>query len=331
MSESEKINFRTVIKPVNFDFEISYKSKTMFIGSCFTENIGKKLTESKFNIDINPFGILYNPVSIKNSLDILLEKRIFTKDDIFYHNEQWHSYFHHSRFSKDDKNKILDDINVRINNSSEYLKNADYLSITFGTSWIFENIESGNVVSNCHKVPAKMFKRRLLTETEISEIYFGLLNRLKEFNPELKIIFTVSPVRHLKDGFAQNSLSKSLLRTATERIINDTENCCYFPAFEIMNDDLRDYRFYNSDMLHPNELAINYIFNYFKSSFFSNETVKIYKEIKKIIKAKQHRAFFPNSPEYKKFATYNVSLIEKINKEFSFIDFSEELSFFRNI
>ncbi len=329
MLNSENINFRTVLKPIKYDFEINYKSTSMFIGSCFTENIGELLKENKFKIDINPFGILYNPVSVKNSIDILINEKQFSEQDIFYHNEQWHSFSHHSRFSNSEKELTLNEINKRISNSSEFLKNTDFLFITFGTSWVYENIESGDIVSNCHKLPAKKFKRRLLRSNEIIDIYLSLLNKLRVFNENIKIIFTISPVRHLKDGFSENNLSKSILRIAIEELISNNSNCYYFPAYELQIDDLRDYRFYESDMLHPNKLAIDYIFNFFKKSYFSDETFSVFKEIQMIIRAKKHRPFNSTSNDYKKFKQKNIELIQSLKSRYEFIDLKEELTFFK--
>ena len=330
MLNSKNINFRTVLKPIKFDFERYYKSSSMFIGSCFTENIGELLKENKFKIDINPFGILYNPVSVKNSIDILIDNRKLSEKDIFNHNEQWHSFSHHSRFSNTDKENTLNNINKRISDSSDFLKNTDYLFITFGTSWVYENIESGNIVSNCHKLPAKKFKRRLLKPGEIINIYLNLLNKISVFNKNLKIVFTISPIRHLKDGFSENNLSKSILRIAIEELISNNSNCYYFPAYELQVDDLRDYRFYESDMLHPNKLAIDYIFNFFKNSYFSVETFSIFHEIQKIIRAKEHKPFNSTSNEYKKFKQKNIENIKLLKSRYEFINLKEDFSFFNN-
>ena len=330
MHELEKENFRTVIKPVKYNFDINYKSNLMFIGSCFTESIGEELKTSKFNIDINPFGILYNPISVKNSLNFLIENKRFSENDIFYFNERWHSFYHHSRFSASEKKQMLSSVNQRTEESSDLLKNADFLFITFGTAWVYEHRETDEIVSNCHKVPAKNFKRRILTIDEITNAYYALSEKIMKFNPDLKIIFTISPVRHLKDGFYENNLSKSVLRLAIDKLINVYSNCFYFPAYEILTDDLRDYRFYKSDLLHPNKTAVDYIFNFFKSSFISDDTLKILNEIRKIIRSKNHKPFNLNSEEYKKFVKSNIKSIEKLTDKYDYINLVEELVFFEN-
>lgn len=328
MKELNTINFRTKIPNVIFDFNVSYKSKNMFIGSCFTENIGKKLKQAKFEVDINPFGIVYNPISVKNSLQNLIENKNFIEEDIFYFNERWNSYSHHGKFAFPNKEETLININARVKQSSINLQNTDYLFITFGTAWVYELAKTKQVVSNCHKVPAKEFKKRILTVSEIVKIYSQLLQKLEEFNPKIKLIFTISPVRHLKDGFSENNLSKSTLKLAINEIVNTNTNCFYFPAYEIMLDDLRDYRFYNSDLLHPNETAINYIFNYFAKSFFNEETTIICSEINKIISAKQHRPFNLKSDNYLKFKQKFIKKTEELIKQYSFLNLEDELSFF---
>ncbi len=330
MHDSENINFRTKIKPVKYNFEITYESNLMFIGSCFTESIGQILEAGKFKIDINPFGILYNPVSVKNAVNFLVENQTFTEDDIFFYNERWNSFYHHGRFSNPEKSKTLQIINNRITKSSEVLKNADYLFVTFGSAWVYEIKESDEIVSNCHKIPAKKFNKRILNTQEIIDVYSVLLKRIKSYNNGLKIIFTISPVRHLKDGFYENNLSKSILRLAINELINNNANCYYFPAYEILIDDLRDYRFYETDLLHPSRTAIEYIFNYFGNSFFTDETFKIYTEIQKLLRAVKHRPFNTSSNEYKQFVKKNINKIKALKNEYNFIDLKNELDFFKN-
>lgn len=330
MSKFKNINFRTEITHNKYDFDISYKSKLMFIGSCFTENIGNKLKLAKFNVDINPFGILYNPISVANSLNFLIEKKVFIEDDIFYFNERWNSYNHHGRFSLPDREETLNGINKQINSSSNNLQSSDLLIVTFGTSWIYELANTNKIVSNCHKVPSKEFRKRILDVNEITEIYYDLIRRLQNINENLKIIFTISPVRHLKDGFSENMLSKSILKLAINNLVSKYKNCYYFPSYEILIDDLRDYRFYENDLLHPNKIAIEYIFNFLGNSFFSEDTFKLYKKINKIIQAKYHRPFNETSVEYSKFIQKNINDIENLQKENTFLNLEEEYSFFKN-
>ena len=323
-----KNSFRTVIKPEKYSFRINYDSKMMFLGSCFSENIGENLESLRFDIDINPFGILYNPVSIKKSVDLLTHEIYFSEENLFLHNEQWHSFFHHSKFSDIDKNVALEKINSRIKISSDNLRNAEFLFITFGTAWVYESIETQDIVSNCHKLPANKFKRRLLNPDEITIEYFQLINSLQNYNPDIKIIFTVSPIRHLKDGFSQNQLSKSILHIAINQIQDHYANCFYFPAYEIMNDDLRDYRFYTPDMLHPNETAINYLLDFFENSFFEEDTSLLKNEISKVLKAYNHRPFSLETNQFKEFAKKNISKIERIESLYKTVKLNDIKEYF---
>ncbi len=330
MYDLKNLNFRTIIEPLTLDFKISYLSNIMFLGSCFTENIGFELKKSKFNIDINPFGILYNPLSIKNTLDFLIEKQLFSEKDIFYFNERWNSFYHHSKFSNPNKEEMIQTINDRIKSSSKFLKKTDVLFVTFGTSYVYEYITSEKIVSNCHKIPSKKFKRRLLNIQEITDAYSEIIKRINKINKNLKFVFTISPIRHIKDGLAENNLSKSILRLAIENIINNNLNCYYFPSYEIMIDDLRDYRFYEQDLLHPNKTAIEYILNYFKNTFFSNNTFSIYNKIMQVNKAIKHKAFNPKSEEYSNFLDKQIEKINLLALEYDYIDFSEELLSLKN-
>lgn len=322
------MNFRTQIKPTEYPFSINHKNKMLFLGSCFTESIGNKLLNSKFDIDINPFGILYNPISVKQSLEILTVEDAFTEDNIFFYNEQWHSSFHHGKFSRSNKETMLAEINNRLKFSGENLKNAKYLFITFGTAWVYEDIKTNRVVANCHKLPSKQFRRRLLNADEITVEYFQLLNSLSNYNPDINIILTVSPIRHFKDGFNENQISKSTLHIAINQIQEHFNNVFYFPSFEIMIDDLRDYRFYENDMLHPNETAINYIFDYFSNSFFSKSTKDLILKIDEVVKAKNHRPFNQKSESYKKFVSKMYEKTLNLQENNKHINFTEELNYF---
>ena len=323
--------FRTIISPGVFDFEINYNTKLMFLGSCFTENIGKKLKEQKFKIKINPFGIIYNPISVSDSLNFIAERTFFSENDLIYYDENWHSFHHHGKFSGKDKEAVSENINSEINRSFEYLKNADYIFITFGTSWVYEYAETGEIVANCHKIPSYKFKKRLLNTEEIVKKISETVNTARKLNPNLKFVFSVSPVRHLKDGFSQNFISKSILRVAIKEICDLFAGTYYFPAYEILTDDLRDYRFYAEDMVHPNETAVEYIFDFFRESFFSDETKKIFDKITKIISARNHRIFDLNSEKTKKFIKKNIEEIKILEKLYPVINFDEEKKYFSNL
>lgn len=291
------------------------------MGSCFTENIGNKMVDLKLPALVNPFGVLYNPVSVRQSLEIILDKRNFEAKDLGFFNDQWFSFYHDTEFSNPDKQECLNTINKRLDYAREHLKSAEYLIITFGTAWVYEYIESGKVVSNCHKIPAKEFNRFKLGVEDIFVQWAKLLNRMEDYNPDLKIIFTVSPVRHWKDGAVQNQLSKSTLILAIQQLLKIFDNIEYFPAYEIMMDDLRDYRFYADDMLHPSKVAIDYIWEQFSETYFNKETAQIIKEVNKIILAENHRPLNPNTKNHKKFLEDCAYQKELLLKKYPFLKF----------
>jgi hypothetical protein len=281
---------------------------------------------------MNPFGILYNPGSIANSLKMILEKRVFTENDLFNDQGVWNSFYHHSRFSDPDREVALEKINSRISFSAEFLRKADFLVITFGTSWVYEWKKTGQVVSNCHKIPAAEFKRFRLGVQEITEVYRELLEEIWKLNPGLKVIFTVSPIRHWKDGAVENQVSKATLLLAIDRLITGFGNrvCGYFPSYELMMVELRDYRFYAEDMLHLSPVAIEYIFERFSQVMITKESLVIAKNVMKIRKALQHRAVNPASDEYGKFLRSTLEEISQLTLRFSSLNFTAEREYFES-
>ncbi len=319
--------FRTIVEPAKGNFSISHITPVMLMGSCFAENIGDELKNLKFNIDINPFGVLFNPVSICRSLERLIEVKEFKEDELFYYNENWHSFMHHSRFSFPDKNKCLQEINIRLENSFEFIRKAYFLILTFGTSWVFYNVQNDQPVSNCHKMPASNFSRRLLDVNSIVKSYESLFKSLRRLNKNLNIILTVSPARHLRDGAEENQLSKSILLLAVHELCNKGY-ASYFPAYEIVLDDFRDYRFYDADMVHPSRQAIEYIFEKFSNSWLNDDTKKLNNEIKDIQKAFAHRPINPNSESFKSFSKQILEKISTLEKPYPYLDFVEERKYF---
>jgi len=301
----------------------------MFIGSCFTESIGSKLNDYKFPVDINPFGVIYNPSSVSKSLELLIEKKEFTKDDLYFFNGKWLSFFHHSSFSDKNPEQCLSGINAKITESREFLKKAGFLFITFGTAWVFEWKESGETVSNCHKISALKFNRKLLTVEDILENYKTLIHKLIQFNPQLKIIFTVSPIRHWKDGAEGNQVSKAILLLSVHQLMKKIQSISYFPAYEIIMDDLRDYRFYSDDMIHLNSVAIDYIWERFCETYLDKEASGIMKNIDPVISAMGHKPFEPDSNLHQDFLIKILDKIEKLQLQYSFIDFSREIKCIR--
>jgi hypothetical protein len=320
--------FRTKIDIPGSKFKLSHSIKSVLIGSCFADNIGSRLKTCKFPVEHNPFGVLYNPVSIKTSLEILMDKKMFTESDLFFYNDQWISFNHYSAFSHPDKIECLRQINERIKNAAEFLKNSSSLFITFGTAWVYQFRETGKIVANCHKLPANKFKRFLLDLKDIVNGYSEFYKKLKEFNPEIKIIFTVSPIRHWKDGAEMNQVSKSALILAIYELRKKFPEMHYFPGYEILMDELRDYRFYSNDMLHLSDVAIEYIWNKFVSTYVDEKSRVIINEIEKLNKAINHRPFNINSKSYQEFVKTNLKYIDTLEKKYALLDFNKERDFF---
>jgi len=306
--------FRTKVNIPSSEFNFGYQKNAVMMGSCFVENIGSKLKSSKYQVDVNPFGVIYNPVSVCSSLRLLMEERDFVEDDLNFHNKLWFSFYHHSRFSNADLSQCLSDINEGIKEGSKNLKEADFLFITFGTSWVYELLSSGNIVSNCHKLPAKDFNRYRLNVDEIVSIYKDLLVELLVFNPNLKVVFTVSPIRHWKDGAHGNQLSKATLLLAVDQLTELFDQVSYFPSFEIVMDELRDYRFYSEDMLHMSDVAIKYIWQRFYDTYLSEESKQIQKQVEKFILAANHRPFNVNSDSHQTFIKSSLAKLHEFSR-----------------
>lgn len=320
--------FRTEVLIYPSDIRISHQSKILMLGSCFTENIGIRLQNLKFNIDINPLGILYNPLSIQKSIEILLAEQKYKKSDLDFGGGKWFSYDHHSEFSDPLAEKCLEKINFRLDQSSKLLHQVNVIFITFGTAWSYLLIGTDRIVSNCHKQPAAKFDCFRLTTNQISDAYYELIRKLHMINPQVKIIFSVSPVRHWKDGPVDNSLSKSTLIVAIHRIIKEFPCCSYFPSYEMAIDDLRDYRFYADDMLHPNNQMIEYIWNKFGQAYFNSDTLKINAELAKLLAAENHKPFSPGSDEHQKFLEAQLNKIRTLREKYPFLDFTADEKFF---
>ncbi|SDR66583.1 GSCFA family protein [Polaribacter sp. KT25b] len=300
---------------------IDYQSKILMLGSCFSENIGDKLSYFKFQSAQNPFGILFHPKAIENLIADAINEKEYFFDDLIFNNETWHSFDAHSKLSSVDKNKLLSNLNSAISSTKKELKEATHIVITLGTSWVYRFIETDSIVANCHKIPQKKFLKELLSVDEISESLEAIIALLKTVNKNITVLFTVSPIRHLKDGFIENTQSKSHLISAIHNIVDNRKNSYYFPSYEIMMDELRDYRFYTEDMIHPNKTAINYIWEKFKETWFSEETKPIMKEIDVIQKGLLHKPFHENTEQHQQFLR-NLSIKkEKIEQQFPLIKF----------
>jgi len=314
---------------------ISHKDKLFLIGSCFTENIGEKLRKYKFPVLENPNGILFNPVSVSDALTDYIENTRFYETDLFALHEGWHSWKHHSRFSGITPGEALDKINNATTQANEYLRNADYAMITLGSAWIYTLTEkairakTGSVAANNHKAPADWFYRRLMTIEEVLKVLDNMIHRLFLFNRNLKVIFTISPVRHLREGVVENNRSKAVLIHAVHHLVDKFEKLYYFPAYELVIDDLRDYRFYAEDLVHPNYHATQYVWEKFTDACISENAKALMEEIHSINLAFQHKPFNPNSEQHKKFLHSFYERTKKLSDKNSYLDFEKELAYFR--
>jgi hypothetical protein len=293
------------------------------MGSCFSEHIGEKLINRKFNVVLNPFGILYHPFSIFEALKRMIENKPFTVDDLKLENGRYISFFHHGKFNHRDPQIMLNNINEAFEQGRTQLLNADFLFITWGTAFGYVHIEKEDkIVANCHKIPGKNFIKKLTDPEEIVAAYKLLFDKIKKTNPHVKIILTVSPVKHIKDGLISNNLSKSVLLLAAHRLIN--KDTSYFPAYELITDDLRDYRFYAKDMAHPSAEGVEYVWDYFKNGFWNKNAAALNKRIEVVLNAVNHRPLHPENNAHQEFLKSVINKITALETEYSFLDFSKE-------
>ena len=307
---------------------ITHSDNVMLLGSCFAHNMGMRLKESKFNVDVNPFGILYNPLSIAAALNSIIDKKIVdaSSSELVQHNGKWHSMMHHGDFSSCSKETTISMINGRISVAHDSLSHLNLLMITFGTAYVYRNASDGRVVGNCHKMPQKMFDRQLLSVDEVVDAMLPVIERLSALSPSLKIMFTVSPIRHLRDGAHDNQLSKAVLLLAIDKLSRRfPDTVLYFPSYEILLDELRDYRFYADDMVPPSMLAQEYIWECFANSFFTAQTKKITSEIEEVAKALAHRPNDASSSEHHAFIERLLLKIEALATTYPYLDFKNEI------
>jgi len=322
------MEFRTEVNISPSENRISHDSSILFMGSCFTENIGAMMQELRFRVDLNPFGINYNPSSLSRNLWALLNGKKYTRKDLHEANGRWFSFDHHSQFSDADPEACLSNINERIHFSGNRLAGTNYLLITWGTAWVYVLKENATVVSNCHKLPSDKFSRHLLGVNQVVDTYTKLFAGLRAQVPGLKIILTVSPVRHWKDGSVLNTVSKSTLLLAAHKLTEMFSYCEYFPAYEIAMDDLRDYRFYGDDLVHPNQQMIRYIWEKFSAAYFNENTIKFMGDIGKLNAARDHRPFDPASQQYLQFCKKQLEKVQRLEKDHPGLDLAELAGFF---
>ncbi|MCQ2192823.1 MAG: GSCFA domain-containing protein [Paludibacteraceae bacterium] len=326
------MDFRTEIKVQKADFGISYADRLFFVGSCFSTNMAERLSALKFPLSVNPTGVLYNPASVCQMLQRLLDGELLTAEDTFETDGVWNSFLLHSSFASLSQNELLEKANAALQNAAVALKGANCVFLTFGTAWVYKLKATGGVVGNCHKVPASQFERVRLSPEDVVAECLPVFQQLIEQQPKVHIVLTVSPIRHWKDGAHGNQLSKATLLLAIDQLCQlFPDNVSYFPSYEILMDDLRDYRFYADDMLHPSAMAVDYIFQKFCETYVSTETSAAMKEIEQVVAAACHRPFNAESFGYKLFCERTKTKIDELKKRFPQLDFTKEENAFNQV
>lgn len=302
LEETAKMKFRTEVHFPESNLKIEPSHKIFSIGSCFATEIAAKLNSGQLQTLTNPFGTLFNPYSVNTALRRIYNAQNYTEQDLVKYDDEFLSLDHHTSFTSAFAHQTLERINTNIQLSNQFLQETDYAVITYGSSYVYEFLPKNRLVSNCHKIPQKFFNKRLLSHLELTDAIAESIQILKDISSKnIQILVTVSPVRHSKDGFAENQLSKSKLITAIHEVLPTFENCTYLPVYEVMMDDLRDYRFYREDLIHPSAQAVQYIFEKFGAAWFSEATKNFIVENMKIKQALEHRPKNAKSPKYQQF------------------------------
>ena len=306
-------------------FSIDYHSKVLLMGSCFTDNIGKQMRLLKFNVDYNPFGVVYNPISLSKQIHMLLEKETFYKDDLNYFNELWFSYSHYTLFSDPDQDKCLKKINESFVQGKEFVRSANVIFLTLGTSFAYKRNDTDEVVANCHKIPAKNFDRYFSTVDNTVLNLEKAIRDVRKRNPAVQFVLTISPIRHWKDGAIDNQRSKAALLLAIAQLQEELEGIYYFPVYELFMDELRDYRYYADDMLHPSSLAVELVWKRFSETFLTSDAINIFGEVKKVLTSLEHRPMHSSTKAYAKFLSNLEKKIEVLIQTYPFLDLSKEI------
>lgn len=316
-----QINIDKLPKPVN------YKSSIMLIGSCFANNMAERLRQHKFDVLSNPHGTLFNPYSVANSLDSYVIGKQYVKQDLFYLNEIWNSWEHHSDYSDIDKHVALETINATQTEAHKFIESATHVIITLGSAYCYRHKELDITVSNNHRAPAAWFEKCLLSVDEIVNKLQNTLNKISTSNPEVQFLFTVSPVRHVRDGVVENNRSKARLLEAVHTLC-EREDSYYFPSYELVIDILRDHRYYDIDLVHPNYLATDYVWERFTQACMNDETRDLLRILKEISIAKKHRPRFPQTEAHKKFKESYAQKIRALSEQHPYLQLNEELTYF---
>lgn len=324
------MEFRTTVKTGENRGWLHHSDSVVLLGSCFSDNIGAKMHGAFINATVNPMGTLYNPMSITRGVTLLMAGQPVAGQDLFMQGGVWNSYDFHSRHSLPDKQAAIDHMSRCIEMGHDALKRASLLTVTLGTAMVYRLRSTGEVVANCHKVPQHEFTRKMVTIDKAVQALDDLLTRVHAFNPELRVILTVSPIRHIADGLDTNSLSKALLRVAIhEAMAAHSDYCDYFPAYEIMLDDLRDYRFYSSDMVHPSDMAVEYIWQAFQATYLDDRSALAVARCERIHKRLQHRPMSANREMVDRFNADTATVVHNLIKEYPYLADNPELQAFK--
>lgn len=322
------MEFRTVMPPVSYPFRINWKTPILAMGSCFAANMGSRLQENKFKVVLNPFGVVFNPRSLADGLQRLSQGARFQREDLWFNGSRWLSFFHHGKFSGSSEAEVLDGINQAFEVGRAQLQEAKLLLLTVGTAYVWALKKTGDIVANCHKLPASEFDRRRMTVEEVVQHLTAALDAVFEINPGVEVLLTVSPVRYVREGLMESQRSKAVLLLATEAVQGYRNRVHYFPAYELLMDDLRDYRFYAEDMAHPSPLALEYIWNYFSDVLLEPSERDRLAGLAKIQRAMQHRPLFPDSLEHQRFRERLLQQVLDMEQKWPGQDFSKEKTFF---
>lgn len=317
-----QLNISKIAQPV------SYLSKIFLTGSCFAENMAIRLKQHRFNVLDNPHGILFNPISVAESLDSYIHGRQYDSEELFYLNELWNSWDHHTSFSNIERNAALEAINESQATAANFIREATHVMITIGSAYCYVLKETGKIVSNNHRAPANLFEKKLLDIDEIVEKFTSTLNALHAINPNAQIIFTVSPVRHYRDGIVENNRSKARIIESVHQLCEKFPQAYYFPAYELVIDILRDHRYYDIDFVHPNYLATDYVWNRLTESCMDDATRLLMKQVYEVAIARQHRPRFPQTEAHQKFRMSYVQKIRALMTQYPYLELNEELEYF---
>lgn len=331
------MELQTRVEIPDSKIRVDYAKKLVFIGSCFAQNISGLFTRLKFDTLVNPFGIIYNPLSIQHMVECIVHQKKYgegnvLEGDIFQEGENWNCWDFHSSFSCKDKQKFFDCLNEAVKGAHAYLKAADVVFITLGTAFVYFLNRTGNVVSNCHRANPNLFQRKLISVDEAFDVLENVVCNLKSLNPSVNVVFTVSPLRHLKDGAHGNNLSKSTLLLAVKQVVDAHPDFVeYFPSYEIVMDELRDYRFYDADMIHLSDVAEDYVFERLQETYFTEQTQDHVKKVNKFLKSAGHRFFDESSLQNKTFAAKNLELAESLEKSIPGLKLESEKKHFLSL